>query len=267
MPRYTKYTRLIVSLLTTLLLSFPGDVQATEGHEEEERPAGDRAAEELELAREAERLQEELDELSKRLKPDHPEVQKLHQRLRDFRAAHRQAAGDHARQRHIEQAIFHLRAAGLHELAQTVHFETHEKRPDRRPADPPEVLRHEQRNEIRHADPGFWRVLDRMREAIGHIESRVRESEEIRHAVEDGQRNLEHLQREFDMRLRDMEHAMRRHARQAERVIDEHSEELEGVIERVERAVDRKIAELEEQLADRREEHSHEADDDAIETD
>ena len=91
---------------------------------------------------------------------------------------------------------------------------------------------------------------------VKQVEGQIRD--EIQRAVEDTRRNVHHMQREFELRFREIEQAFKHHVRDAERFVEEHSGELEEVIEDIDRHVERRIGELEERLDNLNEHFEHE---------
>jgi len=167
------------------------------------------------------------------------------------------------RLQHVQQAVAHLHAAGLHELAEMTieqarnrfreHMHGGWRGPNR------EFREREHGDEhARRANEEAFRMMDRLSHAVRDLEQRGHDSEELRHAVEDTQRHMHLMQREGEMRFQEIEQAIQHHVRGAERAIEEHTAELTEAIEDIQRHVQHRLDGLEQRLDDLSEHFDHE---------
>lgn len=155
---------------------------------------------------------------------------------------------------HVRQAMDHLHAAGMGDLAERVRREVQRRQAagwhDR---DPGSEMPWSRRDMAPGRMDDLQRAVDRLSDMVGHIERRVRESEEVRHAVHEMQRHVGKLQQQIDRRLRDIEKHIEHRSRNAEEMVSERSKHLEEAVETIEAYVHEAIEELEERLSDLRE--------------
>lgn len=240
-------------------------------------------------------LETQLEGLRERVGSDHPRVQGVEEKIRALQAEldhrtrelqprkqrealqrERRERENHltgreerdlqsrVRRRHVRDAIEHLHAADLDDLADLIGDQVRNRIRDREHGDERGVNR-ERRHDFGDENTrgtNNERVISRLAQAIQQLERRVRDLDEIQRAVEDTHRNAEHMHREFELRLREVEQVAKHHFRDTQRFVEERSGELEKVIEDVER----RIGELEEHLHELTEhveqDSDHEADPD-----
>ena len=158
-----------------------------------------------------------------------------------------------ARMHHVQEAIEHLHAADMHDLAEMIgarirHRTQEWEHGDRRE---PNHEQGERKHDIQHqhgANAEVGRMLRQLGQAVQNIERRLRASDEIQRAVEDTQRNAHHMQREFELRFREIEQTVQHHVRDAERFVEEHSDEYREAIEGIKQLIEHRIGEIEQRL-------------------
>lgn len=156
---------------------------------------------------------------------------------------------------HVRQAIEHLHAAGMGDLAERVRGEIERRnRPGRRDRHPGAEMPWGRRESAPRRGADLEQMVHRLAETVGHLEQRVRESEEIRLAVHEIQQHLGNVQKRVDERLRLIESHIDRQARDAETMIGERSEQVEEAVEMIEQYVHEAVEALEERLDDLNEE-------------
>jgi hypothetical protein len=266
----------LTALIAGLAIIYP--LQADDKKTKAESGNRARAEKQTEVLRQAKRkaltqklakLETQLEELSALYTPDHPKVKQAKIKIRKLREAaerdrkvQRDQLQGHTRElqnriQHIRKAIEHLHAADLHDLAEMVgrqvrgriHHRQHGKRPEsgHEHHNHETHNRHEQDHSIHDTSK---HVINQMRQAIENLEQRMRESKEIQRVVEDTHRNVDHMQREFELRIREIEQVIRHNVHEAERFVEAHSGEFEKALEQIERHVERRFSQVEERLHD-----------------
>ncbi|MCH2115068.1 MAG: hypothetical protein MK171_09190 [Pirellulales bacterium] len=181
-----------------------------------------------------------------------------------------------AGRQHVRQAIAHLHAADLHDLAEMVGQRVRNELRDgevRGRAHHPDSqhehdLGHEHsigHEQVHRGNNHVWRMISQLGQAIRNLEGCVRESDEMRRTVEDVHRNVGHMQRDIDLRFREIELAVRHHVRDAQRVVEGRSGKFEEVVKNVERHIEERIGEIEYRLEELQEhlggkDHGHQKD-------
>ena len=162
-----------------------------ERHQSHEAERRERPRRDVSFHEQIERLQRQIDQL--RSRAHHEEAESLAERSANLRRdveARADADRQHHRDRlhHVMRAIQHLREAGLYDEADRLLQRTERWRVDslsRHDGPPP----YDSGPRPEHASP----TVQKLHDAIVHLSERVRNSEEIAHAVHEAHRRIEEL--------------------------------------------------------------------------
>lgn len=186
------------------------------------------------------------------------------------RARDREPDEQAARQRHLEMAIEHLQAAGLHDLARQVFGHLRPSPPGRPLRVAPRAERERPRprpegdEQIRH----LTHMIEELHGMLRGLHERMQDSVAIAPATDEAHRGLDELRRHVDQMMGELERAVHeganQHVENFERSVNERFEHIErNVTERFEK-IERFLRELDERLhgADEDDEEDYDEEDD-----